>query len=724
MKNKLIGLFILFAILMVSCGNPSTYIDDYTPIDETIPSNDYGLNDICTQEEQTDIQDIPLIIFTPTAGGTMVDTRIPDKLAHAVLRHFAAIESKDMDAFRDTLIGEDGVDMNHHIYLMHKYFENATEILWHAWHGDDAIIPEEHDWSSTKYIALGGSGLFVEEIGLVDYGLPSEHWRTSILRVVVTNNLGLRHVYMLLAGLTDWDYDWDFDEDTNEWISRPHIPEGRITRHLRFPNDWWWDDHMQQEMIIGFLYRSYPTLFMDTYMRNMIAIDYANGQRPRFLPAGFINHNNWELPSPATWFTAHEFFPGDITLVVAFTMPNTQGIVLATRVYRFHENDFVLLGEFDRFLIFHKHQDNSIIMETLDQINRITSLYHIALYEPWEYIDTSGSRHIGRTWHQDLIPKNIFVDVDFDDIEHELWAYFANSAPLKNIVTEETLHALAIRSGHENTRNIIELTNDTIFEPSNYTTIQASDEIQITIAHITDELLKQYDSFIAFSQWGRNLQKASDDLQRGIAFISNVPIRNFRYLSINSAEIQFIVEEDLFVLDKLLPNVPLLVDWAAMGSGAYGGFAFDDEFGTTRYFGFNYCAKGYTAFRFKEFMGDNLAFEMPNTKTRLYARQLSGGTAIWSNTSLPDFQFIEVLIGNAGYEKIYLYPSEILSSRSILEPYEFFWTDVLLVTTTISTNAISFLDENGLRIYFLLSISGYDGSIILTPYPLNERVEF
>jgi len=195
-------------------------------------------------------------------------------------------------------------------------------------------------------------------------------------------------------------------------------------------------------------------------------------------------------------------------------------------------------------------------------------------------------------------------------------------------------------------------------------------------------------------------------------------------LRINGAEIQFIVEEDLFMLDKLLPNVPLLVNWAASGSGAYGGFAFDDEFGTTRYFGFNYCAIGYTAFRFKEFMGNDLAFEIPNTTTRLYARSTSGGTAIWSNTPLLDFQLVQVLIGNAGYEKTYLYPGEILSSRSILQPYEFFWTDVLLVTTTISTSAISFLDENDLRVYFLLSTSGYDSSIILTPYPLNERVEF
>jgi len=140
------------------------------------------------------------------------------------------------------------------------------------------------------------------------------------------------------------------------------------------------------------------------------------------------------------------------------------------------------------------------------------------------------------------------------------------------------------------------------FEWQDYTTIQATNEIQITIAYVTDELLTQFNDFIEFSHTGiRNPR------EMGIAFISNVPIQNFRYIKINGAEIQFIVEGDLFVLDELRPDMPLLVDWAAMGSGAYGGFAFDDEFGVTRYFGFNYCAAGFTAFRYVEFMADDIA---------------------------------------------------------------------------------------------------------------------
>jgi len=130
-----------------------------------------------------------------------------------------------------------------------------------------------------------------------------------------------------------------------------------------------------------------------------------------------------------------------------------------------------------------------------------------------------------------------------------------------------------------------------------YTTISVSDEIQLTIAYVTDGLLARHNNFIEFSYRGRSPHEG------GIAFIPNVPVRNFRYIRINGAEIQFIVEEDLFLLDELRPEKPLLVDWFAMGSGAYGGFAFDDESGTTRYFGFNYCAAGFTAFRWKEFDG-------------------------------------------------------------------------------------------------------------------------
>jgi len=85
-----------------------------------------------------------------------------------------------------------------------------------------------------------------------------------------------------------------------------------------------------------------------------------------------------------------------------------------------------------------------------------------------------------------------------------------------------------------------------------YTTFQASDKIQITIAHITGELLAEFDNFVEISQYGRNPRDG------GIAFIPNVPVNNFRYIRISAAEIFAIVEEELFLLDTLLPETPLL----------------------------------------------------------------------------------------------------------------------------------------------------------------------
>jgi len=57
----------------------------------------------------------------------------------------------------------------------------------------------------------------------------------------------------------------------------------------------------------------------------------------------------------------------------------------------------------------------------------------------------------------------------------------------------------------------------------------------------------------------------------------------------------------------------------------------------------------------------------------------------------------------------------------ILQPYELFWFDGLLSGATIPSAvvAVSFYEYNA-RHYFLLSLSGYDGSIIFTHYPLSS----
>ena len=110
----------------------------------------------------------------------------------------------------------------------------------------------------------------------------------------------------------------------------------------------------------------------------------------------------------------------------------------------------------------------------------------------------------------------------------------------------------------------------------NATTIPINHQLDITIAHTTPALGE-------------------------VAFIPSATVYNFRYLRICGAEIQFVVKEELFAVDTLSPHNPLRVNWFAAGSGAYGGFAFDDQYGTTWHIGFNYCAIGETAFRWRVF---------------------------------------------------------------------------------------------------------------------------
>ena len=126
-------------------------------------------------------------------------------------------------------------------------------------------------------------------------------------------------------------------------------------------------------------------------------------------------------------------------------------------------------------------------------------------------------------------------------------------------------------------------------------TFQATDEIQISITAVTDEFLSKYESYVEFAEYDMPFP--------GIAFIPNVPVRNFRFIEINGATIEFIVERDIYTLDKLLPEKPFVVSWQARGSSPHRGISFTDENNVTRYFVFHYDARGYSPFRFAEFVG-------------------------------------------------------------------------------------------------------------------------
>ena len=126
-------------------------------------------------------------------------------------------------------------------------------------------------------------------------------------------------------------------------------------------------------------------------------------------------------------------------------------------------------------------------------------------------------------------------------------------------------------------------------------TFQATDEIQISIAFVTDALLSEFETIhVGYG----------DESPQRIAFISNIPVNNFRFIEINGAEIEYIVERDIYILDTLLPKAPLVVQWMARGSSPHRGISFNDENNVPRYFVFHYDARGDCWFRFAEFVGD------------------------------------------------------------------------------------------------------------------------
>jgi len=221
-------------------------------------------------------------------------------------------------------------------------------------------------------------------------------------------------------------------------------------------------------------------------------------------------------------------------------------------------------------------------------------------------------------------------------------------------------------------------------------TFQITEEIEINIAHVMDEhfrneFLSEFDSFALFCEHGvdaSNIDKYynfASDLGL-IAFTTNVPLYNFRYIEINGAEIQFFAEETLYLLDVILPEEPLLVNWSARGSMPHRGISF--VYGNiTRYFVFHYDARGYEAF---------LLWEFPILRAWSWGEEENEITFM-PNSALRDFKVFDM----TNYEVI-----QIIDEVS---------PDKLFVTTWsqqgyMPNMGISFIDKNNIRQYFYLDM--------------------
>ena len=124
-------------------------------------------------------------------------------------------------------------------------------------------------------------------------------------------------------------------------------------------------------------------------------------------------------------------------------------------------------------------------------------------------------------------------------------------------------------------------------------TFRLADGIDVTISVATPEFLSAYSDRTEFIEHG------SADR---IAFTTAVPIRDFRFLYLNGAEVQFMIERELYALPRLMPGHPLVVEWFPRGSMPHRGISITDENDESRYFVFHYDASGVGAFHLNEFI--------------------------------------------------------------------------------------------------------------------------
>ena len=107
-----------------------------------------------------------------------------------------------------------------------------------------------------------------------------------------------------------------------------------------------------------------------------------------------------------------------------------------------------------------------------------------------------------------------------------------------------------------------------------------TDEILIDVSYADGSFFKKYDTYDSFIE----------DEDRGrIAFTSNVPVKDFSWLSLSfdfddNNEIVYGIDEVLYSLKELHPQKPLVVSWTEVGMMSVFGFSYRDKDGQKKYF--------------------------------------------------------------------------------------------------------------------------------------------
>ena len=108
-----------------------------------------------------------------------------------------------------------------------------------------------------------------------------------------------------------------------------------------------------------------------------------------------------------------------------------------------------------------------------------------------------------------------------------------------------------------------------------------TNEVIIDVSYVDESFLEKYKTYDSFIE--------REEYAHKIAFIPNVPVKDFSWLSLTFEfddidGLIYDVEEELYSLEELLPQKPLVVSWVEVGIMSCFGFSYSDKDGEKKYF--------------------------------------------------------------------------------------------------------------------------------------------
>jgi len=108
-----------------------------------------------------------------------------------------------------------------------------------------------------------------------------------------------------------------------------------------------------------------------------------------------------------------------------------------------------------------------------------------------------------------------------------------------------------------------------------------TDEVLISVSYVDESFFKRYKTYEQYD--------INNEYAHKIAFIPNVPVKDFSWLSIgfdwdDDGGLVYVVEEELYSMEELHPQKPLVVSWVEVGMMSVFGYSYRDTDGQKKYF--------------------------------------------------------------------------------------------------------------------------------------------